>query len=323
MAILSKTNPVPATPSTTQPLLRARGIRKNFRMGDSEVQVIKGADFALRSGEFVAVEGRSGSGKSTLLHILGGLDSADAGKLEFDGADFTVIGRADGKLLESWKVTLSLAGFFVVAAIEAFRSYVIRGENTWAFHAFVVLIAATVASAAALIVLVVSSQRRERPIAKLRNSQFGFVFQFYHLLPELNVLENTMLAPMIEYSWLGFRGRRAVLRQRATDILDELGMSHRLKHRPAQLSGGERQRVAIARALMNQPRILFADEPTGNLDVETGSQIMGVLAKLHRDRGQTIVMVTHDRTIAHQADRVLVLRDGRLQTPAESAEIHG
>src|SRR5205085_11883975 len=97
----------------------------------------------------------------------------------------------------------------------------------------------------------------------------------------------------------------------------ELSMEHRLKHRPNQLSGGERQRVAIARALMNEPKVLFADEPTGNLDAETGRQIMTVFERLHRERGQTIVMVTHDRTIARQADRVLVLKDGKLERPAE------
>jgi lipoprotein-releasing system ATP-binding protein len=140
----------------------------------------------------------------------------------------------------------------------------------------------------------------------------GFVFQFYHLLPELNVLENTMLAAMVERSWLNFRTHRRDLRQRATELLDRFGLGHRLRHRPRQLSGGERQRVAIARALMNSPRLLLADEPTGNLDQETGVQILDVLSRLHRQEGQTIVMVTHDRTIARQADRVLILRGGRL-----------
>jgi lipoprotein-releasing system ATP-binding protein len=149
--------------------------------------------------------------------------------------------------------------------------------------------------------------------SRLRNTDFGFVFQFYHLLPELNVLENTLLAAMVQYSWLGFRSNHSKLRQRAVDVLKQLSMDHRLKHRPNQLSGGERQRVAIARALMNNPRVLFADEPTGNLDAETGKQIMGVLENLHRNHGQTIVMVTHDRTIARQADRVMVLREGKLQ----------
>ena len=159
----------------------------------------------------------------------------------------------------------------------------------------------------------------DRKLARIRNKEFGFVFQFYHLLPELNVLENTMLAPMIEFSTMGFRARAAATRSRAGDLLTQLGLGHRLKHRSSQLSGGERQRVAIARALMNNPKVLFADEPTGNLDFETGRQIMGVLEKLHREQGQTIVMVTHDRSLALKADRVLILRNGKLERPGASA----
>jgi putative ABC transport system ATP-binding protein len=98
------------------------------------------------------------------------------------------------------------------------------------------------------------------------------------------------------------------------ELLKQLGLENRLKHRPRHLSGGERQRVAIARALMNRPRVLFADEPTGNLDADTGRQIMDVLETLHREHGQTMVMVTHDRSLAREADRVLVLRDGKLES---------
>lgn len=149
--------------------------------------------------------------------------------------------------------------------------------------------------------------------AGLRNMDFGFVFQFYHLLPELSVVENTVLASMVKYSvreWMSFK---SPARKRAEEILADLGLSHRLTHRPNQLSGGERQRVAIARALMNSPRVLYADEPTGNLDYETGLQIMGVLEKLHREQKQSIVMVTHDRALAKQADRTLVLKAGKLE----------
>jgi lipoprotein-releasing system ATP-binding protein len=153
--------------------------------------------------------------------------------------------------------------------------------------------------------------------SRMRNTQFGFVFQFYHLLPELNVLENTLLGPMIEQSWFGFRAHKAELTARAKQVLDSLGMGHRLRHRPSQLSGGERQRVAIARAIMNQPKVLFADEPTGNLDDETGRQIMSVLEGLHRDKGQTVVMVTHDRALARTADRALILREGKLRRADE------
>ena len=148
-------------------------------------------------------------------------------------------------------------------------------------------------------------------LSKLRNRRFGFVFQFYHLLPELDVMENAMLSPIVGYGSLKFSREKTALRARARELLEEFGLGHRLTHRPSQLSGGERQRVAIARALMNKPTILFADEPTGNLDAETGGQIMSVLNSLHA-AGQTILMVTHDRTIAKQADRSLVLKDGRL-----------
>lgn len=236
-----KTSPVPT-------VLRAVGLSKSFKMGDSLVTVLKNADLSIQSGEFIAIEGRSGSGKSTLLHLLGALDSVDSGTIEYEGKD---LAHMSGK---------------------------------------------------------------ER--SKLRNTQFGFVFQFYHLLPELNVLQNAMLAPMIEHGTFSFASKKQAIRDRAADVLSSLDMSHRLHHRPNQLSGGERQRVAIARALMNSPKVLFADEPTGNLDADTGRQIMDVLEALHRDKNQTIVMVTHDRALAREADRVLVLRDGAL-APAE------
>src|SRR5205814_8778394 len=141
-----------------------------------------------------------------------------------------------------------------------------------------------------------------------------------HLLPELNVLQNTQLAVMIEKSWWRFGNEKEAIRTRAIEVLQQLGMEHRLKHKPSQLSGGERQRVAIARALMNSPRVLLADEPTGNLDAETGRQIMSVLEKLHRDQGQTVVMVTHDRALARTADRVLVLKEGRLRKAEDVGE---
>src|SRR4051795_9614075 len=152
---MSRTTPQ-TTASSTPPakpesILRARGIQRSFKMGDSAVQVLKGCDLTLRQGEFVAIEGRSGSGKSTFLHILGALDEADSGSVEFDGVDFTQMSAAQ-------------------------RSH-------------------------------------------LRNTRFGFIFQFYHLLPELNVLENPLLAAMIEHSWLGFRSNRKSLQTRATELL--------------------------------------------------------------------------------------------------------
>jgi len=150
-----------------------------------------------------------------------------------------------------------------------------------------------------------------RRLDRYRNEHVGFVFQFYHLLPELNVLENTVLPATIGVGRWEFARRRAEIRDRARALLDRFGLSHRVRHRPAQLSGGERQRVAIARALMHRPDVLMADEPTGNLDARNGEGILEALAEQHR-AGLTIVMVTHDQWIASRADRIVHLADGRV-----------
>jgi ABC-type lipoprotein export system ATPase subunit len=146
---------------------------------------------------------------------------------------------------------------------------------------------------------------------RFRNKKVGFVFQFYHLLDELNVLENVYLPVMAGRSVPGWFLCRKWAKNRAAELLQQLGLSERAKHKPYQLSGGERQRVAIGRALMNEPQLLLADEPTGNLDSVTGNSILDVLEKLNR-AGQTIVMVTHDDRIAQRAGRIVTLKDGKI-----------
>jgi lipoprotein-releasing system ATP-binding protein len=146
----------------------------------------------------------------------------------------------------------------------------------------------------------------------LRNHHFGMVFQFYHLLPELTALENVMLPLLIRCSVFSFLGQRQIIKKTAIELLDRMRLSHRTAHLPTQMSGGEMQRVAIARALMPSPRILFADEPTGNLDQETGEGILDLLSDLRRDWGITIVMVTHDQSIAARATRIVRLVEGRI-----------
>ncbi|HOB75354.1 MAG TPA: ABC transporter ATP-binding protein [Phycisphaerae bacterium] len=152
---------------------------------------------------------------------------------------------------------------------------------------------------------------------RLRNATFGFVFQFYHLLPELTVLENTLLPCMVGNSVWSWFSRRHALRRQATEMLERMGLKERLRHRPNELSGGERQRVAIARALANRPRVLLADEPTGNLDAATGREILSVLKSLNEE-GQTIVMVTHDPLVAASAHRIVSLVDGRIAARQEA-----
>jgi len=147
---------------------------------------------------------------------------------------------------------------------------------------------------------------------RFRNKMVGFVFQFYHLLDELSVLENVFLPVMVGKSVVGWFACRRWAKSRARGLLRQLGLSERAKHKPYQLSGGERQRVAIGRALMNEPRLLLADEPTGNLDSETGNGILEILEELNR-LGQTIVMVTHDERIAQRAGRIVTLVDGKIE----------
>jgi len=225
-------------------ILKAEGLHKSYRMGATEVKVLKGVDLAVKSGEFVAIVGASGSGKSTLLHILGALDSPDKGVVAFGGQDLS---RFSG------------------------------GE-----------------------------------LNKFRNKMVGFVFQFYHLLDELSVLENVFLPVMVSRSVVGWFSCRRWARKRAKELLAQLGLSDRADHKPYQLSGGERQRVAIGRALMNEPRLLLADEPTGNLDSAIGNGILDVFEKLNR-AGQTIIMVSHDERIAERAGRIVMLADGKIR----------
>ncbi|MGD9853976.1 MAG: ABC transporter ATP-binding protein [Planctomycetaceae bacterium] len=154
---------------------------------------------------------------------------------------------------------------------------------------------------------------------ELRNRVFGFVFQFYHLLPELTLLENVLTPLMIRYSAWDYFKRRREFHGVASEIIDRVGLSHRVKHRPSELSGGEMQRAAIARALVCRPEVLLADEPTGNLDVTTGGEIMDLLQSLNEQEALTIIMVTHDGAVANQAQRLVRLSEGRIQTLDEAA----
>lgn len=225
-------------------LLEAKKIVKSYPLGVSKVEVLKGVDFSVAPGEFVAITGASGSGKSTLLHILGALDKPDQGLVNFQGKDIAKISSGQ--------------------------------------------------------------------MNKFRNHKIGFVFQFYYLLDELNVAENVYLPAMALSSLLGWFKIRSEAKKRAHQMLEKFGLGHRVKHKPYQLSGGERQRVAIARALMNEPVLLLADEPTGNLDSETGNGILNVFEELNK-AGQTIIMVTHDDRIAQRASRIVVLADGKVK----------
>jgi lipoprotein-releasing system ATP-binding protein len=153
----------------------------------------------------------------------------------------------------------------------------------------------------------------DRKRDELRNRTFGFIFQFYHLLPELSALENVLVPQWIHHGLWSYWGRRRRLRREAEALLERVGLAHRMTHRPAELSGGEMQRAAIARALAGDPTVLLADEPTGNLDAGSGHGVLELLRDLNRERGLTMIVVTHDPQIAQQADRVVRLAEGHVE----------
>lgn len=233
-------------------MLRAELVEKTYRRHAHSVPVLLGVDLDVAEGEFLSIVGASGSGKSTLLHILGTLDSPDAGRVILDGR---------------------------------------RIDNL---------------------------PNRERD--RLRNKTFGYVFQFYHLLPEFTALDNVLMPGYISESFTGWMRKKNSWRVRAEELLERMGMSHRKHHRPHELSGGEMQRTAIARALLTRPRVLLADEPTGNLDARNGDSIIDLLRHLNRDDGVTIVMVTHNLEIVSETDRVVKLAAGKV-VPEEP--VHG
>jgi putative ABC transport system ATP-binding protein len=219
------------------PIIRVRGLRKVYHVGDVDIPALRGVDLDVPAGEFLAVVGPSGSGKSTLFHILGGLAPPTAGEIFIDGVN----------LLE-----------------------LTENERT-----------------------------------EMRRTKVGFVFQKYNLLPTLTARDNIALAQ----SLAGVTSRPAEFEQ----VLEFLGIKHRLDHKPRALSGGEQQRVAIARALVNQPAILLADEPTGNLDTVNSNAVLQILRDLNKRTRQTILMITHNPEAAAFADRIVVMRDGKIE----------
>ncbi|KHD89021.1 MAG: ABC transporter ATP-binding protein [Bdellovibrio sp. ArHS] len=212
-------------------------VRKSFRQGETEIQVLKGLDVSIEPGQVVSIVGQSGSGKSTLLSILAGLERADGGEILVDKVNLTPLS--------------------------------------------------------------------EQEITLFRAQNIAIVFQQYHLIAHLTALENVMLALEI------LKMERP--RERAQEALEELGLGHRLNHFPSQLSGGECQRVAIARALVVKPKILLADEPSGNLDTHTGDKVMDVFFDIVRKHKITTILVTHSEALAKKCERTLRLEEGRLR----------
>ncbi|MBD1262515.1 ABC transporter ATP-binding protein [Maribacter polysiphoniae] len=216
-------------------MIQATNIQKFY----GDLQVLKGVDLHIKSGEIVSIVGPSGAGKTTLLQILGTLDVQS--------------NKVDSRLL-------------------------IKGVEV--------------------------TDLSDNEIARFRNENIGFIFQFHQLLPEFTALENVCIPAFIK------KTPRNQAEKRAKELLEFLGLAHRLHHKPNELSGGEQQRVAVARALINNPSVIFADEPSGNLDSESADNLHKLFFELRDKFGQTFVIVTHNKELADLADRKLTMVDG-------------
>jgi len=211
-----------------------RNITKIYKMGDVEVQALRGVSLMVREGEFVSIMGPSGSGKSTMLQILGALDQPTSGEYFLDGVDVAKL--------------------------------------------------------------------KDRQLADIRNKKIGFVFQSFNLMPRTTALRQVEV-PLL-YAGTPNRGRLA------KTALESVGLGNRIHHLPKELSGGQQQRVAIARAIVTKPAIVLGDEPTGALDTHSGQEVLRIFQQLNRERGMTVVFVTHDSWVAKHTNRVVMLRDG-------------
>ncbi|TRZ84258.1 ABC transporter ATP-binding protein [bacterium] len=219
-------------------IIELQNLVKTYKVGDTEVQALRGVSYSVEAGAFVAILGPSGSGKSTLMNILGCLDKPTSGK------------------------------------------YTLEGEDVSTFD--------------------------KNKLARIRNQKIGFVFQTFNLLSRTSALENVEL-PLL-YSNVHTKQRHEM----ALKALESVGLKNRAHHKTNQLSGGEQQRIAIARALLNNPALILADEPTGNLDTKTSSEIMDIFTKLNVEKGITMVMVTHETDIAAYARKRIYVRDGQI-----------
>jgi ABC-type lipoprotein export system ATPase subunit len=299
-------------------VIRAENIRKTYRLGRVRVPVLKGASIDVRRGEWVAILGASGSGKSTLLHLLGDLDrpDPDSGQISFDDRSLNVMSRSQRNRYRTSSVGFVFQFYHLFPELTVVYNALLPGlvaeshRHSWVRIPMLIIGIAGALTAATLGIML--------PLQFEKMPLWASIMWWIAGVVPLAIVSGVAAAAPVGIVWTELRSlvvrfgpRFATLKSRALELLSAFGLDHRLNHRPRELSGGERQRVAIARALVNEPQVLLADEPTGNLDERTGAEILDLLAK-ENERGLTIVMVTHDASVAARADRIVHLKDGRV-----------
>ncbi len=287
-------------------MIQAKNIHKFY----DKLQVLKGVDLHIKKGEIVSIVGASGAGKTTLLQILGTLDKPD---LEDDSL-LNINGKNVLDLFTIEIINPKFKKFFWIYAILLMIYFVILVYGFVEFKndlkdfpsEFYIGIATFITGLLFFIKYFRKKNIDDKSISKFRNLNLGFIFQFHQLLPEFTALENVCIPAFIANK------DKKETEIEAKRLLDYLGLSHRMNHKPNELSGGEQQRVAVARALINKPAIIFADEPSGNLDTASAENLHQLFFKLRDEFGQTFVIVTHNEELANMADRKLIMSDGKI-----------
>lgn len=290
-------------------MIHAKNIHKFY----DQLEVLKGVDLHIKKGEIVSIVGASGAGKTTLLQILGTLDKPEVStgsSLSINGQnilDLQGVETDNSKEEKTFKIITWLTSIYAVSLLIFllfFRNKIdndIFGQITIAVL-FLPLILAFVFYRGYF----KKKSKKDKVLSNFRNLNLGFIFQFHQLLPEFTALENVCIPAFMANK------SKSETEKEAKKILEYLGLSHRINHKPSELSGGEQQRVAVARALINKPDVIFADEPSGNLDTHSAENLHQLFFQLRDEFGQTFVIVTHNEELANMADRKLIMSDGQI-----------
>ncbi|SFC82389.1 lipoprotein-releasing system ATP-binding protein [Flavobacterium phragmitis] len=290
-------------------MIQAQNIHKFY----DKLEVLKGVDLHIKKGEIVSIVGASGAGKTTLLQILGTLDKPDyapESSLTINGKnvlELQDIKSNNSKEEKTFKIITWTGSIYIIllaVCLLFLRTKIF--DDTLRLVASITLFLPIIAMLFYYNRYFKKKSKKDRILSDFRNLNLGFIFQFHQLLPEFTALENVCIPAYIAGK------KTSETEAEAKKLLNFLGLSHRIHHKPSELSGGEQQRVAVARALINKPDVIFADEPSGNLDTHSAENLHQLFFQLRDEFGQTFVIVTHNEELANMADRKLVMSDGQI-----------